>query len=135
MPRHPSEYGNLLRDLIAEHKVDCWLVNTGWTGGAYGVGKRMPIKETRALLSSALDGSLASVEMRTDPNFGFQVPVAVPGVDDSILNPRETWADKAGYDAQATKLVGMFVQNFEKFENHVDPDVRAAAPVQANAAE
>ena len=117
MPRHPSEYGNLLRDLIAEHKVDCWLVNTGWTGGDYGIGKRMPIKVTRALLSAALDGTLADVEMRIDPHFGFRVPVAVPGVDTKILNPRETWADKGAYDAQARKLAGMFRDNFKKFEN------------------
>ncbi|MGH2342267.1 phosphoenolpyruvate carboxykinase [Segnochrobactraceae bacterium EtOH-i3] len=135
MPRHPSEYGNLLRDLIAEHGVDCWLVNTGWTGGAYGVGRRMPIKATRALLTAALDGSLKSVEFRTDAFFGFAVPVAVPGVDTTILNPRDTWADKAGFDAQAKKLVSMFVKNFEKFEAHVDAAVREAAPAGALAAE
>ncbi len=127
MPRHPSEYGNLLRDLIAEHGAKCWLVNTGWTGGAHGVGNRMPIKETRALLSAALDGSLNDAEFRIDPNFGFEVPVSVPGVDDSILNPRDTWADKTAYDAQASKLVGMFVTNFDKFMAHVDDNVRAAA--------
>ncbi|MGH6859489.1 MAG: phosphoenolpyruvate carboxykinase, partial [Phyllobacterium sp.] len=119
MPRHPSEYGNLLRQLIAGHGVDCWLVNTGWTGGAYGTGKRMPIKATRALLTAALDGSLKNAEFRTDPNFGFAVPVAVPGVDASILDPRSTWADKPGYDAQASKLVDMFIRNFDKFESHV----------------
>ena len=127
MPRHPSEYGNLLRDLIAEHDAKCWLVNTGWTGGAYGIGNRMPIKETRTLLSAALDGSLNNVEFRTDDNFGFDVPVAVPGVDGSILNPRDTWADKDAYDAQAAKLVSMFVANFDKFLDHVDDNVRAAA--------
>jgi phosphoenolpyruvate carboxykinase (ATP) len=135
MPRHPSEYGDLLRKLIAEHKVDCWLVNTGWTGGAYGTGNRMPIKATRALLSAALDGSLNGAEFRTDPNFGFEVPVAVPGVDSSILDPRSTWADKAAYDAQAKKLANMFIANFAKFEDHVDADVRSAAPAQAIAAE
>ena len=131
MPRHPSEYGNLLRDKIAAQQVDCWLVNTGWTGGAYGTGKRMPIKETRALLAAALDGSLAKSGMRMDPNFGFQVPVSVPGVDTSILDPRGTWSDKAAYDAQAQKLVAMFVKNFEKFVDHVGEDVRAAAPSAA----
>jgi len=135
MSRHPTEYGNLLRALIAEHKVSCWLVNTGWTGGVYGTGSRMPIKATRALLAAALDGSLNNVEFRTDPNFGFEVPVSVPGVDNSILNPRDTWADKAAYDVQAQKLVGMFIENFAKFEAHVDPDVRAAAPAAAHAAE
>ncbi|TJX01194.1 MAG: phosphoenolpyruvate carboxykinase, partial [Mesorhizobium sp.] len=87
MPRHPSEYGNLLRELIAHHGVDCWLVNTGWTGGAYGTGKRMPIKATRALLAAALDGSLKGADYRTDANFGFEVPVAVAGVDRAILDP------------------------------------------------
>src|SRR5690606_5705370 len=135
MPRHPSEYGNLLRKLIAEHNVDCWLVNTGWTGGAYGIGSRMPIKATRALLAAALDGSLNNAEFRTDPNFGFAVPVNVPGVDSAILDPRSTWADKAAYDAQAKKLVDMFVSNFEKFESHVDQEVRQAAPIIHMAAE
>jgi phosphoenolpyruvate carboxykinase (ATP) len=135
MPRHPTEYGNLLRDLIAKHKVDCWLVNTGWTGGAFGTGSRMPIRATRALLSAALDGTLKTVEMRTDAHFGFQVPVSVPSVDSKILDPRATWADKAAYDQQAIKLVQMFRKNFEKFEAHVAADVKAAAPRLAQAAE
>ncbi|RVD66703.1 phosphoenolpyruvate carboxykinase [Mesorhizobium sp. M7A.F.Ca.ET.027.03.2.1] len=140
MPRHPSEYGNLLRELIARHGADCWLVNTGWTGGAYGSGKRMPIKATRALLAAALDGSLKTAEFRTDPHFGFEVPVAVPGVDSAILDPmildpRATWADKAGYDRQAARLVGMFAVNFEKFESHVDAVVLGAAPRMQEAAE
>jgi len=135
MPRHPSEYGNLLRDLIARHNVTCWLVNTGWTGGRYGVGSRMPIKATRALLNAALDGSLNVAEMRTDPCFGFEVPVSVPGVDDAILDPRKTWADGAAYDQQARALVDMFVNNFAKFESHVGDDVRAAAPAKMTAAE
>jgi phosphoenolpyruvate carboxykinase (ATP) len=135
MPRHPSVYGNLLRELIAENDVDCWLVNTGWTGGVYGVGHRMPIKATRALLNAALNGSLADGEMRRDPVFGFQVPLELEGVDPAILNPRDTWEDKAAYDAQAKALVDMFIDNFEKFENHVDPDVRDAAPAMRDAAE
>ncbi|RUY71551.1 phosphoenolpyruvate carboxykinase (ATP), partial [Mesorhizobium sp. M7A.F.Ca.CA.001.13.1.1] len=135
MPRHPSEYGNLLRELIARHGADCWLVNTGWTGGAYGTGKRMPIKATRALLAAALDGSLKTAEFRTDPHFGFEVPVAVRGVDSAILDPRSTWADKAGYDRQAARLVGMFAVNFEKFESHVDAVVLGAAPRMQEAAE
>jgi phosphoenolpyruvate carboxykinase (ATP) len=128
MPLHPSVYGNLLRDLVSRHKVSCWLVNTGWTGGQYGVGKRMPIGATRALLAAALSGSLASAKFRADPNFGFDVPVAVPGVDAAILDPRSTWSDAEAYDAQARKLVAMFVKNFGKFEAHVDGDVRAAQP-------
>jgi phosphoenolpyruvate carboxykinase (ATP) len=128
MPRHPSVYGNLLKKRIAEGSVDCWLVNTGWTGGKYGVGKRMPIKETRALLNAALDGSLKNVEFRKDPNFGFEVPVAVPGVDNSILDPRGTWSNPADYDAMAAKLVDLFVENFAQFADHVEPGVRDAGP-------
>ena len=131
MPRHPSVYGNLLKERIAKGGVDCWLVNTGWTGGIFGVGKRMPIKVTRALLNAALDGSLNSAEFRTDPNFGFQVPVAVNGVDSQILNPRETWSDKAAYDAKAQTLVKLFIDNFAQFEAHVDQGVRQAAPKAA----
>jgi phosphoenolpyruvate carboxykinase (ATP) len=128
MPRHPSVYGNLLKERIAKGGVKCWLVNTGWTGGKYGTGTRMPIKATRALLNAALDGSLNEAEFRLDENFGFEVPVAVPGVDSKILNPRDTWADKAEYDEMAAKLVKLFVDNFAKFEEHVDAGVRDAAP-------
>ena len=136
MPRHPSVYGNLLKKRIAEGGVQCWLVNTGWTGGKYGTGNRMPIKATRALLNAALDGDLANVEYRKDPNFGFDVPVSVPaleaaGIDQSILDPRTTWADGAQYDATAQKLVKLFVDNFEPFAAHVDQGVRDAAPQPA----
>jgi phosphoenolpyruvate carboxykinase (ATP) len=131
MPRHPSVYGNLLKERIARGNVDCWLVNTGWTGGKYGVGKRMPIKATRALLNAALDGSLKNAEFRRDPYFGFDVPVEVPGVDSSILNPRETWPNPEDYDAMAAKLVGLFIENFAKFETHVDQSVKEAAPTAA----
>ncbi len=135
MPRHPSVYGNLLRKLIAKNSVDCWLVNTGWTGGKFGTGSRMPIKATRALLNAALSGELKNKPMRVDPIFGFQVPLELAGVDPKILNPRETWADKAAYDAQAKALCEMFNRNFAKFEAHVDADVRAAAPALRQAAE
>jgi phosphoenolpyruvate carboxykinase (ATP) len=131
MPRPPSVYGNLLKKRIAEGGAECWLVNTGWTGGKYGVGKRMPIKETRALLNAALDGSLNDVEFRKDPNFGFEVPVSVPGVDTSILDPRGTWSDPAQYDAMAAKLVDLFVENFAQFADQVDEGVRQAAPKAA----
>src|SRR5690606_36894905 len=105
MPRRPEVYGKLLQQKIRDTGAECWLVNTGWTGGKHGTGKRMPIKATRALLTAALDGSLSKVEFRKDPNFGFEVPVALAGVDATLLNPRETWTDKAAYDAQARKLV------------------------------
>ena len=128
LPRDPSVYGNLLRDLIARHDVDCWLVNTGWTGGKYGTGRRMPIKVTRALLTAALNGSLRSADFRTDKYFGFAVPTSLPGVEPHILDPVKTWADKAEFDKTARALVGMFQKNFAKFEAQVDADVRAAAP-------
>ena len=127
MPRRPEEYGKLLQKKIAEHGSDCWLVNTGWTGGAYGTGSRMPIKATRALLTAALDGSLSEGAFRTDPNFGFEVPCSVEGVDDALLDPRATWADAAAYDAQAKKLVDMFSDNFAQYVDHIDEDVRACA--------
>ena len=127
MPRRPEAYGNLLRQKIASHGATCWLVNTGWTGGAYGTGSRMPIKATRALLSAALDGTLIDNRFRKDANFGFEVPVTCDGVDDQLLNPRETWADKDAYDAQAAKLVGMFSDNFGKYVPFIDDDVKAAA--------
>ena len=131
MPRHPSIYGNLLKERIAKGGVQCWLLNTGWTGGKYGTGSRMPIKATRALLNAALDGSLNNAEFRKDPNFGFDVPVSVAGVDSAILDPRSTWADKDEYDRTAQKLVQLFVDNFAQFEAHVDEGVRNAAPQAA----
>ena len=127
MPRRPEVYGNLLREKISKHGATCWLVNTGWTGGAYGTGSRMPIKATRALLSAALDGSLAEAEFRKDSNFGFEVPVSVPGVANILLDPRRTWDDAASYDRQAQKLVAMFAKNFTQYETHIDADVKAVA--------
>ena len=133
MPRHPSVYGNLLKERIARGNVQCWLLNTGWSGGkATDEGiKRMPIKATRALLNAALDGSLNEAEFRKDPNFGFEVPVAVPGVDPKLLDPRAAWADPEAYDRTAHKLVQLFVDNFAQFEDHVDQGVRDAAPNRA----
>ncbi len=127
MPRRPEVYGKLLQAKIAKHGAVCWLVNTGWTGGAYGVGQRMPIKATRSLLTAALDGSLSKGGFRRDPNFGFEVPGAVAGVDGALLNPRQTWADGAAYDAQARKLVDMFATNFGQYVPFIDADVKAAA--------
>ena len=136
MPRHPSIYGDLLKKRIAQGNAQCWLLNTGWTGGKYGVGKRMPLKATRALLNAALDGSLDEAEFRTDPNFGFDVPVSVraleqAGIDQTILDPRQTWADKDAYDTTAHQLMKRFVDNFAQFEAHVDEGVRQAAPQAA----
>ena len=128
MPRRPEVYGALLRDKIAEHGSTCWLVNTGWTGGAHGTGSRMPIRATRTLLTAALNGSLNEAEFREDPNFGFEVPVSVEGVADVILDPRRTWDDAESYDRQAQKLVAMFIENFTQYEAHVGGEVKAAAP-------
>ncbi|SPH16613.1 Phosphoenolpyruvate carboxykinase (ATP) [Defluviimonas aquaemixtae] len=127
MPRRPEVYGKLLQEKIARHGATCWLVNTGWTGGAYGTGSRMPIRATRALLTAALDESLNEVQFRRDPNFGFEVPVSVPGVADVLLDPRQTWADGAAYDAQAQRLVNMFADNFAQYVPHIDAEVKAAA--------
>jgi phosphoenolpyruvate carboxykinase (ATP) len=135
LPRDPAEYGKLLKELIAKHNVDCWVVNTGWTGGKYGVGSRMPIKVTRALLTAALNGSLRNAQFRTDKYFGFAVPTALEGVPTDILDPVNTWKDKAEFDKTARALVGMFQKNFEQFEKQVDADVRAAAPEVKLAAE
>jgi phosphoenolpyruvate carboxykinase (ATP) len=131
MPRHPSVYGNLLKERIARGEVDCWLVNTGWTGGKYGVGKRMPIKATRALLNAALDGSLKKGSFRKDPNFGFEVPTELSGCT-PLLDPRTTWTDKAEYDRVAARLVDLFVDNFAQFADQVDEGVRAAGPTPAS---
>jgi phosphoenolpyruvate carboxykinase (ATP) len=127
MPRRPEVYGKLLQAKIAQHGATCWLVNTGWTGGAYGVGSRMPIRATRALLTAALNGSLAKAEFRRDPNFGFEVPVSAHGVAEVLLDPRQTWADAAAYDVQAKKLVQMFADNFGQYVPFIDADVKAAA--------
>ena len=127
MPRHPSEYGELLRALIARHKTNCWLVNTGWTGGPHGVGRRMPIDVTRRLLAAALDGSLGSAPSRPEPWFGLAVPEGVEGVPSQILTPRGTWSDARAYDAQASRLVAMFAENFSTFEEGVAPEIKAVA--------
>ena len=127
LPRHPEVYGEMLNALVNRHGADCWLVNTGWTGGAYGTGNRMSIQHTRALLRAALDGSLAQVEFERDPFFGLMMPKAVPGIPAGVLNPRDGWADKAGYDRTARNLVGLFEKNFESFAGTVDDTVRAAA--------
>ena len=127
MPRRPEVYGNLLRERIARSGATCWLVNTGWTGGAYGTGSRMPIKATRALLSAALGGTLNDAEFRRDPNFGFEVPVSVDGVADILLDPRRTWDNPETYDRDAKRLVAMFAENFAQYEAHIDDEVRAVA--------
>ena len=119
----------MLGEKLDKHGASVWLVNTGWTGGPFGVGHRMPITATRGLLHAALSGALDGVPYRTDPVFGFEVPVSVPGVDSALLDPRGTWADPSAYDAKAAELAAMFRANFEaSFAADVDPAVAAAGP-------
>ncbi|MEE8273703.1 MAG: phosphoenolpyruvate carboxykinase, partial [Alphaproteobacteria bacterium] len=127
MPRHPSVYAEMLGERIARHDTACWLVNTGWSGGSYGVGERMKIQYTRALLHAALDGTLAKTPMTVDPNFGLDVPTNCPHVPGKVLNPRSTWADKDAYDETARELVARFRANFDAFEAYVTDEVKAAA--------
>ncbi len=128
MAQRPSVYAKLLGKKIEEHNVNCWLVNTGWTGGPYGVGHRMAIANTRAMVNAALDGELNDAEFVEDPIFGLQIPTSVPGVPDEVLQPRNTWDDGAAYDAQANKLASMFVENFKQFEENAPAEVSAAGP-------
>lgn len=128
MALHPTIYSRLLGKKMAEHQVDCWLVNTGWSGGPYGVGSRMKIAYTRAMVSAALNGSLAKVETEEDPIFGVHVPVSCPNVPSEVLQPRNTWEDKSSYDEYARKLAGMFQKNFEQFKDDVSDRVRKAGP-------
>ena len=129
LPQAPTVYARMLGEKLDEHGATVWLVNTGWTGGPFGEGSRMPIAATRALLSAALSGELAAVEHRRDPVFGFDVPVAVPGVDASLLDPRSTWRDRERYDAKARELAGMFRDNFaRKFADTADRAVTEAGP-------
>jgi phosphoenolpyruvate carboxykinase (ATP) len=125
----PSKYAELLAEKMQQHKTAAWLVNTGWSGGAYGVGARMKLKLTRAIISAIHDGELLRADAVTDPVFGLAVPTSCPGVPDEILIPRNTWSDKNGYDATASRLAGLFRQNFEKFADGTNADVRAAGPV------
>jgi phosphoenolpyruvate carboxykinase (ATP) len=128
MVLHPTVYAKFLGDRIARHSVNVWLVNTGWTGGPYGVGTRMKIAHTRAMIRAALSGALDKVAYKTDPLFNLSVPVSVPGVPTEVLEPRQTWKDPAAYDEQARKLAGMFKDNFRAFEADAAADVRAAGP-------
>ena len=132
MPQFPSRYARMLGEKLSQHEASVWLVNTGWTGGPFGEGHRMPIKATRALLTAALSGALDEADFRVDEVFGFEVPAAVPGVDTALLEPRSTWADPAAYDAKAWELAGMFRANFEKrFAATAEPAVADAGPHDA----
>jgi phosphoenolpyruvate carboxykinase (ATP) len=129
LPQQPAVYARMLGEKLREHPhVNVWLVNTGWTGGPFGEGERMPIQATRALLHTALEHGLTEVEYRVDPVFGFEVPVEVPGVGSTLLDPRSTWADPDAYDRQAVELARMFRENFAKFAETAGAEVAAAGP-------
>jgi phosphoenolpyruvate carboxykinase (ATP) len=128
MVLHPTVYADFLGQRIARHQARVWLVNTGWTGGPYGVGSRMKIAHTRAMIRAALAGELDRVAYETDPVFNLDVPQSVPGVPAEVLSPRKTWKRGADYDEQARKLARMFVDNFKAFEADAAPDITAAGP-------
>ena len=123
MALNPTIYGDLLRQKISRHNVSCWLVNTGWSGGPYGIGSRIKLSYSRALINAALNGTLAACDFETDPIFGLSIPTSCPGVPSEVLNPRNTWPDPAKYDEAAHKLVAMFQENFKKYAAHVPPEV------------
>ena len=125
---HPNKYAELLAEKINKHNATAWLVNTGWTGGAHGVGSRIKLKYTRAIIDAIHNGDFDNVETVTDPAFGFEIPLTCPGVPSEILVPKNTWADKAGYDAIKAKLVGLFQNNFKQFEASVNPKIVQAGP-------
>jgi phosphoenolpyruvate carboxykinase (ATP) len=123
MALHPSVYAELLKEKIEKHNVDCWLVNTGWSGGGYGVGSRMRIAYSRALINAAIDGTLKEGEFEKEPFFGLMIPKSCPGVPADVLNPRNVWTDKAAYDATAKNLVARFRANFEQYKGYVSKKV------------
>ena len=131
MVHHPSVYGELLREKIAKHQVHCWLVNTGWSGGPYGVGSRMKIAYTRAMIRAILNGKLAAVSTEPDANFRVLVPTECPDVPKEILKPRNTWKDGRAYDEKARDLAGRFEKNFQEFASQVTAAVRDAGPKAA----
>ena len=128
LPLHPGKYAHMLGDKMQEHKVNVWMINTGWTGGPYGTGSRMKLKFTRAMITAALEGKLNNVEFETDPIFGVAIPKECPGVPPEVLNPINTWANKSTFTEKAKYLAGLFVKNFEKYADGVSAEVLAAAP-------
>ncbi|HPI32886.1 MAG TPA: phosphoenolpyruvate carboxykinase (ATP), partial [candidate division Zixibacteria bacterium] len=130
MVHHPAFYADMLRNKMLKYGATCWLVNTGWTGGPYGIGKRISIHHTRTLLNAALDGTLSQVEYRTDPVFGFQVPKSCPGVPDKVLRPIEVWEDPKAYEDKYLQLAALFIENFKKFADGTPPEVVKAGPTK-----
>ncbi|MEW5795989.1 MAG: phosphoenolpyruvate carboxykinase (ATP) [Candidatus Zixiibacteriota bacterium] len=128
MVHHPYKYAEMLKNKMLKHQAQCWLVNTGWTGGPYGIGKRMSIHHTRTLLDNALSGVLQKVRYRTDPFFGFEVPISCDGVPDKVLNPKETWEDPQAYEEKYIQLASLFIENFKKFRDGCPPEIVKAGP-------
>jgi len=128
LPLHPQRYAELLGKKLEQHNVDIWLINTGWSGGPYGIGQRMKIPHTRAMVNAVLSGALRNVPMETEPCFGLQIPKECPGVPSEVLNTRNTWSNKADYDVQAKKLAGMFAENFKQYADKTTPEILAAGP-------
>ena len=128
LPLHPGQYAEMLGKKMKEHNVNIWMINTGWSGGPYGIGQRMNLKYTRAMITAALDDKLNDAEFEAHPVFGMMIPKACPGVPSEILNPRNTWKDKNDYDLKAKKLAAEFVKNFEKYASGVSEEILAAAP-------
>ncbi len=128
LPLHPTKYADMLGNMMQEHNVNIWLVNTGWSGGPYGIGSRIKLRYTRAMVTAALNGDLDNVELMTDPIFGLNTPMAVPSVPSEILNPRSTWSDKVEYDKKASELANKFNSNFEKYKDGASKEILAAAP-------
>ena len=128
LPLAPGYYARMLGEKIAQHEARVWLVNTGWSGGPYGVGRRMKIGHTRAMIKAVLSGALDQVAYERNSFFNLDVPTSCPGVPADVLNPRNTWTQPADYDAQAAKVARMFVENFKSFETGVAADVSAAGP-------
>lgn len=128
MPLHPTKYAEMLGERMRDHKVNIWLVNTGWTGGGYGTGKRISLKYTRAMIHEAMDGDLANAEYKEHEVFGLMMPTSCPNVPDELLDPKNTWSDKELYDTKARKLAADFVNNFAKFADQANEEIMAAAP-------
>jgi len=129
LPLHPTRYAELLGKKLEEHpEVNVWLINTGWSGGAYGVGSRMSLKHTRAMITAAMNGQLDNVDYTANSIFGVMMPTTVPNVPSDILNPRDTWSDKEAYDKKAAELAGLFIKNFEKYADQANEEILAAAP-------
>jgi phosphoenolpyruvate carboxykinase (ATP) len=127
-PLHPGKYAEMLGEKLRKHEVNVWLVNTGWTGGPYGVGNRIKLSYTRSLINSVLENRLENVEYSKDPLFGFEFPMSCPNVPSTLLNPRNTWADKSRYDETAIQLANQFIKNFEKYSKGVSQEILNAAP-------